>query len=315
MHGLRDDRGAVGVMLALLMVPLIGFAALGVDVAATAAERQQLQIGADAGALAIAQDCARNNCQIPAITAQSLAIANSNDGEATATVTNPLLTPLTGQVTVRNVGMREHWFAPILGTDESSITTQATAGWGSPSGGTAILPLAFSLCEFNAQTGGGLPSGTIERTIFFSKDSGTTCAGPSGNLVPGGFGWLDVNSGSCNASSAIDQILMTSTGVSVPSGCSTADFKAVQDQTVLLPIFDLYGESGSNAWYRVYGYAAFVITGYHFVGQYSWSNDGICKGSNRCIQGYFTQFVELSNAFQYGPGAPRLGSNVVVLTE
>ena len=28
-------------------------------------------------------------------------------------------------------------------------------------------------------------------------------------------------------------------------------------QTVLLPIFDDVGGSGSNAWYRVYGYAAF----------------------------------------------------------
>ena len=52
MQRLRDERGAVAVMVALLMVPLIGFAAIAIDVAAMWSERQQLQNGADAGALA-----------------------------------------------------------------------------------------------------------------------------------------------------------------------------------------------------------------------------------------------------------------------
>ena len=62
---LRDERGAVGVVVALLMVPLIGFAAIAIDVSAMYAERQQLQTGADAGALAIAQDCAPGACGSP----------------------------------------------------------------------------------------------------------------------------------------------------------------------------------------------------------------------------------------------------------
>ena len=43
MQRLKDERGAVAVMVALLMVPLIGFAAIAIDVAAMWAERQQLQ--------------------------------------------------------------------------------------------------------------------------------------------------------------------------------------------------------------------------------------------------------------------------------
>jgi Flp pilus assembly protein TadG len=59
---LKDERGAIGVVVALLMIPLMGFAAIAIDVSAMYAERPQLQNGADAAALAIAQDCAVDSC-------------------------------------------------------------------------------------------------------------------------------------------------------------------------------------------------------------------------------------------------------------
>ncbi|MFC8597919.1 MULTISPECIES: pilus assembly protein TadG-related protein [unclassified Isoptericola] len=307
------ERGAVAVMTALLMVVLIGFAAIAVDVAALWSERQQLQTAADAAALAVAQDCAAGTCGTPTTTARTLTTANAG-AAATAAVVGAPPTPGGGTVTVSTSGVSTHWFAPVLGVDESTVSARATASWGGPSAGTAVLPLAFSWCEFQAQTGGGLPSGTTERTIFFTKSSGTSCTGPSGNVVPGGFGWLTVNAGSCRTSSSVGEVLWSSPGESVPSGCTTTDFAAVQDQTVLLPLYDQAGSSGSNAWYRLYGYAAFRLTGYHFVGQYSWSAAGTCKGNVRCIQGYFVRIVELDDSFTLGAGAPRLGASVVALT-
>ena len=92
-----------------------------------------------------------------------------------------------------------------------------------------------------------------------------------------------------------------------------ADFQAVQNQVVLIPIFDQAGSTGSNAWYHVYEKAAFKITGYHFGGQYS-TTPSPCSGSDRCVSGYFTQFVALDDAFDFGAGAPRLGASVVALT-
>ena len=79
-----DERGAVAVVVALVMVPLIAFAAISVDVAGLWWDKQQLQTGADAGALAIAQDCARGNCRTPRNTAQQFITANTIDAEATA---------------------------------------------------------------------------------------------------------------------------------------------------------------------------------------------------------------------------------------
>jgi Flp pilus assembly protein TadG len=310
MQRVKDERGAVGVVVAMLMVPLMGFAAISIDAAALWTQKLQLQAGADAGALAIAHDCARGLtlCATATDTAQQFADDNMNSDEATATVT----AISSSQVTVRNSGVRDYWFAPVLGFDSSTIDTEATAAWGAPTGGTAVLPLAFSYCEFLAQLG-GLTSIT-ESTIYFTKSSKTTgCTPPSGNVVPGGFGWLTVNSGTCNTTSAIANILYSSTGVAVPSGCTTADFAALQGKTVLLPIFDQAGGSGSSAWYRVYGYAAFKITGYHFVGQYEWNKP--CKGEDRCIRGYFTQFVGVSDAFDFGASAPpELGASIVQLT-
>jgi Flp pilus assembly protein TadG len=312
-HQTPRDRGAVSVTTALLMVVLIGSASVAVDVAALWSERQKLQTAADAAAIAVAQDCAAGACGDPAATADTLTVANAGSG-AQAAIVGDAPTPDTGSVTVDTSSIRDHWFAPVLGVDESSVAASATVGWGAPSGGTAVLPVAFSWCEFLAQTGGGLPSDTTERTIFFTKSSGTSCTGPSGNMVPGGFGWLTVNADSCQTRSSMDEVMVSDPGESVPSGCTTADFEEVQDRIVLLPLYDESGDTGSNAWYRLYGYAAFRVTGYHFVGQYSWSAEGDCKGNVRCIQGYFTQFVALGDAFTYGAEAPGLGATVVKLT-
>lgn len=317
MRRLRDERGATSVMVAVLMVPLIGFAALAVDVAAMWAERQELQSGADAAALAVAQDCARARllqCGLPQRTAQDLASANVRDAVTATVLTFPLL-PTTGKVRIRTTGNRQHVFAPLIGTDSTEINTEAAAGWGAPSAGIAQLPLIFSWCEFLAQTGGGLPSLTTERVIKLTKSSGVLgCTGPSNNVVPGGFGWLTTDPGSCRRTSAIKGIVYSEPGNSVPSSCSPADLTGTLGKTVLLPVFDDYGGSGSNAWYRIYGYAAFTITGYHFAGQFT-TNPVACHGNDRCLIGYFTRFVDLTEAFKYSTTAPQLGASVITLTE
>ncbi|MBB1024486.1 MULTISPECIES: pilus assembly protein TadG-related protein [unclassified Dietzia] len=310
MQRLNDDRGAVSVMVALLMIPLIGFAAISIDIASVHSERQQLQTGADAAALAIAQDCARGNCRTPRDTAQQFLTANTIDAEATAGVV-PVPTPSSGRVSVTGSGIREHWFAPVLGINETAIAATATTGWGAPTGGRAVLPLTFSLCDFRAQTGGGMPSGTVRRTIYASKTAGANgCTGPSGNHVPGGFGWLAANSGRCSVANRINEVLWSDPGNSVPNACTDADLIALRNATVLIPVFDESGDSGSNAWYRVYGYAAFRITGYRFSGR-EWNSS--CRGNERCIEGYFTRFVDLSDDFDYGPTAPDMGASVVAL--
>jgi Flp pilus assembly protein TadG len=306
---IRDERGAVAVVVAILMVPLIGFAAVAIDVAAMYAEQLQLQTGADAGALAIAQDCAWGTCGATSQTAQTMATANLRNASSTTA-----LTALSAsQVTVRNSGVKQHLFAPVLGIDSSVLSASATAAWGSPTGGTAKLPLTISWCEWQAQTGGALPSGTIERVISFPKKSDTGCAGQSGEQVPGGFGWLDTDAGGCQTTSSISERVASSTGDAPSDGCSAADLAAQQGKTVILPLFDAQGGSAGNAWYQVRGYAAFKITGYYLGGQFSWGSP--CSGDDRCIKGYFTRLVDLNDTFTYGSNTQPLGASIVQLTK
>jgi Flp pilus assembly protein TadG len=313
MQRVRDDeRGAVAIIVALVMVMLLGFAALAVDVSAMWSEKRQLQNGADAGALAIAQACASGACGATGATAQSFAVANRNGGTATGTV----VTLTSSSVTVKASDPHENWFAQILnGQATTGVSAQATAKWGGPvSGGT--FPLAFSVCEWNAQ--GGIPGldSTTQRKIVLTKTSTSSCTGPSGNVVPGGFGWVDPNSGVCTEASIINGWLSSSTGNTPPNGCSDAAFQALIGTTILIPIFDNYTGTGNNAQYHIYGYAAFKFTGYYFSGQYKhWPASGVgtCTGNERCISGYFTRFVSLDEVLDIGPG-PQLGLSIITLT-
>lgn len=308
---LKDDRGAVAVIVAILMVPLMGFAAISLDIAATHAERQQLQIGADAAALAIAQDCARKACGSPRDTAQDFATLNSNSGEAVATVP-AVPSASTGRVTVHNSAVRQHWFAPVLGIDSTALTTTSSAGWGGPTGGTAALPLIISLCDFNQSSVGGIPTG-VEQTIVTTPAG--TCSGAGGNsptIVPGGFGWLETDAKkSCSTTTNINTKAYSEPG-NTPKQC---DLSTIRGKTILIPLFDEADSASSDgngrgAWYEVYGYAAFHVTGYHFSGQ-SWNPP--CDKNQRCIRGYFTSMVNTDPDFTYGPDAPNLGTSAVYL--
>lgn len=322
-----DERGAVAVVVALLMVPLIGFAAISIDVAAMWSERQELQTGADAGALAVARDCARDACANTTDTAQTLAAANVSDEGVTASVDASGV----DQVSVTTSGVRQHLFAPVLGINSSTIVAHSRAGWGSPDAGTAELPLAISWCDFQAQTGGSLTSslpgarplptvGATAGTLLLSSvaraaaptQPATTCVGPRGNPVPTGFGWLETGRGTCQATSSI-AAGGSSAGASLPGACSSADFQRLRSGSVMLPIFDGHSGSPGGGAYRVYGYAAFTITGYHFAGQLD--SGSPCAGSDSCISGFFTRSVDLSDRFTYAADAPRLGAAVVSLTQ
>lgn len=308
---LNGDRGAVAVFIAILMVPLLGFAAISLDIAATHAEKQQLQIGADAAALAIAQDCARKSCGTPTDTAQSLAILNSNSGAAVADV-DPVPTEESGRVTVRTTAVRHHWFAPALGVDSTELAATATAGWGSPTGGTSALPMIFSLCDFNKHSENGRPSGRDQVIITTPAGTCSNSGDGSPTYLPGGFGWLQTDlKKSCNATTHIGTRAYSEPG----NTAKHCDLSTIRDRTILVPIFDdadpaEKGGQGKGAWYKVYGYAAFTVTGYHFSGQ-SWNPP--CRGSERCISGRFTTMLQADPDFDYGPGGPDLGAAAVVL--
>lgn len=309
MQRLKDEGGVVAVSAAILITVLLAMAALAVDVSASWARKHQLQNGADAAALAIAQNYARGATSGAQATADSYASDNSYGGTTNVTVTGPS----GGEVTVKVTDPTyQHWFGPVIGKDSSEIGAEATAKYGWPTGGSTF-PLTFSYCEWHAQTGG--LSSTTPQVIKLSKKSGSDCTGPSGLPLPGGFGWVDP-SGGCTKASMINNILSSDTGNSPPSACSASDFDALIGTTILIPIFDNATGSGTHGEYRVYGYAAFTFLDYDFKGTYKGNGtitSSECKSAERCIKGYFTHYADLNEVLEIGVGGPQLGAAVVTL--
>ena len=185
MRRLRDETGAVAIVVALLATAMFGFGALVIDVGALYSERRALQTGADAASLAIAQECAADECDSAGAAATATAFADSNALDASAGVKSicsnspallmgPQVTPCAGPagmpsgasfVTVTTKTRNPEpentdTVAPILsgifGSDGVPVGARATAVWGGPGGTLAqSLPITFSYCEWAVLTRGG----------------------------------------------------------------------------------------------------------------------------------------------------------------
>ena len=219
--GSRSERGAAAVIVAVSMVVLMGFAALAIDLGAAYAEQQQLRNGADAGALAIAETCARGGC---VDSADKFAKANKLDGQATGEIVGAIGA---NSVTVQTSATRQNWFAGVLGVPTTELSARATAEWGWPSGG-ATLPLTFSWCAFYTATGGwddeGKPLSEGEVVIRTTEHS---CTPPAHNEVPGGFGWLSGTK--CVAMVEAGQWVLTDPGNDGSSSCKDFDWSTLRD--------------------------------------------------------------------------------------
>jgi hypothetical protein len=166
-------------------------------------------------------------------------------------------------------------------------TASACAQWGFPQSTSPLLPITISLCDFQPAL-----NGTRQLIQYANPQSNQPCPRGSG-LPPGGFGWIDetgcvvtVHNGSLNGEP----------GNSYPNDCD-AVMNSLAGKTVLVPVFDSVTGTGNNAVYHVYGFAAFVITGWKFSGGSGLPqvlNDPAapsCTGSCRGIQGYFTHWA------------------------
>jgi Flp pilus assembly protein TadG len=306
------DKGAVLIWVALTMAVLLGIGALVIDIGRLYVERRELQNGADAAALAVAQDCSAGNCGDAAGTAKVYADLNANDAASAIEPDTPcgdgpgltLCTPApsgidplaagwvrVGTSTLTSTGDDEVSFllAPIISAlTGKTVTASAAAAWGTL-GAATTLPFTFSECEFNnlGELNGlnefGVPNGV---TYVYSKSGGGQNAeplpgcesrAPSGGTVEGGFGWLTVSGGTCSVQLSVGD---TITGPGDPgndnllrkSPCSES---LVQNKEVLIPLFGSVTGTGQNAVYTIVGFAGFIVTGYRLSGS-TWPSGFSC---------------------------------------
>jgi hypothetical protein len=298
MRRLNDEQlGAVGVLTAIVIAVLLGAVGLTIDVGAIYRERRELRNGADAGALAIAEDCALGLSTCHPGPAKAIArdygSANASDGYADVIDVNLNLSAKTVTVhlgTLTKEGGRnfEPFFARVVGFNGTTVQAAATARWGFPSELWVHLPLIISDCEFPGA--GSLPS--PDQIIYFHDgNNASPCNAQAGldadgdGVLAGGFGWLDTDSG-CEKYLVDARWYASDVGSSPSTGCSTTDVARLVGQEVALPIFDDILGVGSNGSYHIKGFALFHITGYHFGGQFT--VNAPCRGDQRCISGYFT---------------------------
>ena len=323
---MNDEKGAVAIVVIIFAVGLLGMAAFALDTAAIYQEKRELQNGADAGALAIAEDCLRApascNFGVADATAAAYADANSNDG---LSLVDGMSLDAVGQSVTIELRTEDSagstvlapFFGKVLGFDGASVAAEASAVWGY-AGKVETLPLIISDCEWldpdrpEAQDGPPF-SGEPWLFVFHQGNQGRTCDhSNSGFDLPGGFGWLDADGGPCQGvfvsgewKDGVDP------GSSPTASCTPAKIEdTLIGKPSFLPYYQDKQSQGNNGSYLVSAIGAFWVTGYNFGGGFKYpSNDPPCTGTTRCIAGYFT------NATTSGgdPGGPDRGASIVKL--
>jgi hypothetical protein len=349
MQRVTDERGAVAVIVLLCFTLLFGIGAIVVDAGALYQEKRTLQNGADAAALAIAQQCGFGACGDPAGTAATYVDENADDGAGTveelcgsgvtgASVCDdpPAVPDGAGYVRVTALTEAEDdeesnivppFFSRVFGHAGTSVRARSTVVWGGPSQLTSELPITISQCEYDSYTEDGLHDPppytsypTPEAVIYLHNTDETLAppcdAGPSGADLPGGFGWLDTST-DCTATSDTEGWFDDSTGVPPPNSCDPSEMDDLVGEIVHIPIFDSTNDlNGANGEYHMSGFGSFYVTGYSIVGQYkvkSIVTDSYpCSGSSTCISGFFVQDDE---PIEGEVGGPAMGVTVIDIIE
>ena len=301
---LEEERGGIAVMLALLMPILFGAAALGVDAAAIWSARQQVQTGADAAVIAVAMDCARGNCGDMKQTAEDAFWAN--DEAAKLTNLGPGVGVISRSSDTRHISATQkkdwlvnHFFAGALGYDTGALSVSSYAEWAPLTEASSEVPIAISYCTYQ-QLAGSLGSQTVVN-LGTGEDLGGTCRTPEGVNLNKGVAFTEAD-GSCRTPTewkgSYQRVRPVINGP-LPAGCTDAYLRSMVGRDVTIPVWgDLRGQT-----YRVYGYAAFHVTG--------WDGSG-----SRTLSGYFTRSArQVDDTTPPDRTAPDLGARAVFLTE
>lgn len=321
---LDGERGAAGVLVAVLMLVLIGTGAIAVDVGQIYAERAQLQNAADAGAIAIVQACHATGCtQLEAEdVAEELANSNSNDTSSNVfdvdmSVPNEVTVRTTTRDGTSGAGFLRQMFSAALNAPPATVGAYATAGLIFPSGGSAF-PLAISDCQYDLS--GAEESGEIQLITYKPGDG--PCTSTAGHAIPGGFGWLKQTDSACHAATDINDNADSDPGANYPKTEACDAILQSWIDTInsggsvmgTFPVYDNEGGTGKNGWFHIRGYATFDIQGWKFGGGTSEPRtfhnkapdvDPAVSCSDPCL-GIIGQFVKFES-IDSGGGTPGVG--------
>ncbi|HET9102812.1 MAG TPA: pilus assembly protein TadG-related protein [Solirubrobacteraceae bacterium] len=184
---LGEESGAILVITAVMLIVIIGFAALAIDVGSFYQAQRQAQGAADAGALAGADALAASGAAAASATASATATANDPGATPTVVVSG-------SQVTVSMAASAPTYFGKILHPGNFPIQTRAVAGISQSaipctgSGGNCYVVFAkdsncsdngFTLSGGNWTLDGGIHSNSGIRINGGNNHFGPTSYGPT----------------------------------------------------------------------------------------------------------------------------------------
>ena len=306
MRRLNGEDGSVAVTVGVLFMGLLAILALTIDAGILHNEREELQNGADAGALAVAYSCARGACDTAL--AAEYGAANARPGGNTTVQSVTVNTTTQTVEVILNTPDTPMEAGQTLGYSTVLVRARGRARWGVISSG-ATSPFVISDCDVDrglAAQGGSLyvtaPAGQGTIISFHNSTSSDTpkpkedpapCpSGPAGMDGPGGFGKILVD-GTCRSETTTDT---SGDWASVDPGASSPD--CLVPGPMAVPVFGEVQGEGANGKYRIVSYIGFHVTGWSFPGDSFNLNASDCKealsaekGQATCISGWFVEYT------------------------
>ena len=275
----REERGQVLVLFAVVLVGLLGMAAMVLDVGVWYQKKRQLQATADAAALAGAQG-------LPSSPTTAIQLALQYGGENGGGVSAGGVSISSGLSADDTIGVQAQTTAPgifskILGIDSVNIGADAVARIALPAQAEYVAPMVVS-DKHPLLAGPGCPCFGRETSLDYGSMG-----------APGAFGMLNLDGGSGTVGASSEGAwILTGYDKYLPLGYYNSDPGAkfssanIQDAltarigTVLLfPVFDTLTGSGQNAQYLIVGWVGFHLDSY------------TVHGNTATLNGFFTTFI------------------------
>jgi hypothetical protein len=291
MSRIRNERGQVFFLSAVMMTALVGITAFVLDVGSWFRAQRQMQATADAAALAGAQFLPDDTQ-----TAQQKAVQYGNDnggGVLAADVT------FNGRNQISVVARKQSpgVFSRIFGINLVDVNAKAVARVDSPQQAQYVAPMVVDCDHPLIQNCDGKHIPVFNKTTTLPFD-------PMG--APGAFGMLNLDGQSGTVGTSDEaQWILRGFNKYLPIGIYRSDPGAkfsssnIDDAldarigTVLLfPVFRSLDLQGQNAQYDIMGWIGFHLTSY------------TVQGNSATLTGYFTTFIARGILADQGSGSP-----------
>ena len=307
MNRYREERGQAFVLTAILLVSLIGMAALVLDVGHWYRSKRDLQAIADASALAGAQELPVST---GLATAKAVQYAHDNDGPAPEVSFSTKFFQ-NDTITVRVSRTEQGAFSGLFKLGSVQVGSHAVARAAPPAAVRWVAPIVVN--QKNPQLACVPPpcSGTTELDLI-------DLHGPGSGAAAGSFGLLDLRQGSGGnpgendladwMENGYDDYMNTGKYFEAPStNWNSSGFQqAMHDHIGDVVLFPVYKPpvigGGSGAQFNIVGWVGFVIETID------------ASGANGTLTGHFVSYTTDAIPANTNPG-PNFGLHTIQLVE